>query len=200
MKKIRIITGLSLIMMLAGCMSKKAVINESREIMQTDTTKSVTDSLVTSLTAVNTESNNLLTSKTTTDTTKTAAEVERSAVIDFMDGGSISIDTVGNVTLSGVKSIRSDFMRRKSESKGFAQADEMMLTEAKETAEEAKKTNTHGEQANGITSNEQNKNLQEQETKVTRPKWYQTVFAKIGGLCCIVALLWAIFLYLKRKF
>lgn len=103
MKKIRIITGLLLIMMLAGCMSKKAVINESREIMQTDTTKSVTDSLVTSLTAVNTESNNLLTSKTTTNTTKTAAEVERSAVIDFTDGGSISIDMVGNITLSGVK-------------------------------------------------------------------------------------------------
>lgn len=31
-------------------------------------------------------------------------------------------------------------------------------------------------------------------------KWYDTGFLHIGRLCCIAAILWALFLYLKRKF
>lgn len=31
-------------------------------------------------------------------------------------------------------------------------------------------------------------------------KWYDTVFLHIGRICCIAAILWAMFLYLKRKF
>lgn len=31
-------------------------------------------------------------------------------------------------------------------------------------------------------------------------KWYDTGFIHIGRLCCIAAILWMLFLYLKRKF
>ena len=58
----------------------------------------------------------------------------------------------------------------------------------------------HNEQANGIKADESKTSHGESETKIEKPVWYQTVLAKIGGLCCIAALLWALFLYLKRKF
>ena len=32
-----------------------------------------------------------------------------------------------------------------------------------------------------------------------RLRWYDKCFAYIGRLCCIAAILWAIFIYLKRK-
>lgn len=31
-------------------------------------------------------------------------------------------------------------------------------------------------------------------------KWYDTGFLHLGRLCCIAAIFWALFLYLKRKF
>ncbi len=33
-----------------------------------------------------------------------------------------------------------------------------------------------------------------------RLKWYESGFLWLGKICCIVAILWALFLYLKRKF
>lgn len=32
-----------------------------------------------------------------------------------------------------------------------------------------------------------------------RLRWYDNCFAYIGRLCCIAAILWAIFIYLRRK-
>ena len=96
--------------------------------------------------------------------------------------------------------IKGDIRRQRNEVKGFTQTDTETLTEAKETAQNGTITNTHNEQVNGITTNEQKQSHQEKETAITRPKWYQTILAKIGGLCCIAALLWLLFLYLKRKF
>ena len=31
-------------------------------------------------------------------------------------------------------------------------------------------------------------------------KWYDKGFIWVGRLCCLAAILWALFLYLKRKF
>ena len=187
MKAVRLLAALMLIASLAGCRAKKALIDESSAVVRIDTTKTVADSLTAT--------------QTVTDTTKTAAQVEESAVIDFVDsGGTVNIDTAGNVTLTGVKSIKGDIRRQHNEVKGFTQTNAETLTEAKETAKNGTITNTHNEQVNGITANEQKQSHQEKETAVTRPKWYQTILAKIGGLCCIAALLWLLFLYLKRKF
>lgn len=39
------------------------------------------------------------------------------------------------------------------------------------------------------------------EVKVEKPvKWYNHGFVLVGRLCCIAAILWALFLYIKRKF
>lgn len=39
------------------------------------------------------------------------------------------------------------------------------------------------------------------EVKIKKPvKWYNQGFVWVGRICCIAAILWALFLYLKRKF
>ena len=39
------------------------------------------------------------------------------------------------------------------------------------------------------------------EVKVEKPvKWYNQGFVWVGRLCCIASILWALFLYIKRKF
>lgn len=201
MKTVKLLAALMLIASLAGCRAKKALIDESSAVVKIDTTKTVADSLTATKSVTGTETVSLTATHAATDTTKTTAQVEESTVIDFVDsGGTVSIDTAGNVTLTGVKSIKGDIRRQHNEVKGFTQTDAETLTEAKETAQNETITNTHNEQANGVTTNEQKQNHQERETTITRPRWYQTVLAKIGGLCCIAALLWLLFLYLKRKF
>lgn len=201
MKAVKLLAALMLIASLAGCRAKKVVIDENSAVARLDTTKTVADSLAASQTVIGAETVSLTAIHMTNDTTKTAAQVEESTVIDFVDsGGAVSIDMVGNVTLTGVKSIKGDIRRQHNEVKGFIRTDAETLTEAKEIARNETITNTHIEQANGVTTNEQKQSRQERETTVTRPRWYQTILAKIGGLCCIVILLWLLFLYLKHKF
>lgn len=160
-------------LVLAGCHTTKKAVTEQSTVSLTDTTK--------------TESDSLTAKETLIDTTKTTASVEQSAVIEFVEGGgTVSIDTAGNVTLSGVKSIKGDLKANTKEEKGITIADEV--------------TQTHDEQNNGIKADESKLNHSSRETETKKPVWYQTVLAKIGGLCCIAALLWLLFLYLKRKF
>ena len=200
-KAVRLLAVLMLIASLAGCRAKKTLIDESSTIVQVDTTKTVADNLTVTQTVSGTETASLTATHTTTHTTATAAQVEGSTVVDFVDsGGTVSIDTAGNITLTGVKSIKDDRRRQHNEVKGSTQTDTETLTEAKETSRNGTITNTHNEQVNGITTNEQKQSRQEKETAITRPKWYQTILAKIGCLCCIAALLLLLFLYLKRKF
>lgn len=160
-------------LMFAGCRTKKVVTDESSTASLIDTTKTAADSLTAT--------------RDLTDTTKTTQTGEESEVVEFVDGGgTITIDTAGNVTLSGVKSYKGNRKAARHEEKGVTIADEV--------------SRVHSEQANGIKANESKMSHGESETKIEKPVWYQTVLAKIGGLCCIAALLWALFLYLKRKF
>ena len=107
--------------------------------------------------------------------------------IEFVDGGgTVTIDSTGNVTLSGVKSIKGNFKQKAKEEKGITQADESV--------------STHNSKHGGIGLIESENRHEMKESKAEAPKWYQTILAKIGGLCCIAALIYAIFLYLKRKF
>lgn len=198
MKAIRI-TAAVLLLMLTGCAAKKTATNESSAL--TDTTKSESGNITAR------QTNNSAVSAYTesiygiTDTTRTTAGIEENAVISFVDnGGFINFDAQGNITITGVKSIWGSLRQRKNEVKGFTRAGAESLTAAKETAKNEEIADSYNRQENGIAANEQKQSQREQETKITRPKWYQTVLAKIGSLCCIAALLWAIFLYLKRKF
>ena len=145
-----------LCLVVAGCRTHKAVTDESSTVSIVDTTQVETDSLTVT--------------QTFTDTTQITTATEQNTTINFVDGGgTVSIDSAGNITLTGVQSITGN------------------LT-----------TNTN--QQNGITNNESHASHTEKETKTEKPVWYQTILAKIGGLCCIAALLWLLFLYLKRKF
>lgn len=160
-------------LMFTGCRTKKMVTDENVTVSITDTTKTETDSLTQSLTL--------------TDTTKTTETVQQSTTIVFVpDGGTVSIDSAGNVTLTGVQSITGNLKVDKTKQAGVTQ--------------QSDKTEVHGTQSNGIQANEQKQTHKESETKVEKPRWYESLMARIGGLCCFAVLLWALFLYLKRKF
>ena len=162
-----------LLWLFCGCRSHKTVIDESHNTAFVDTTKVEADSLAQTTTSV--------------DTTKTTTETENSAAVEFVDGGgTVTIDSAGNMTLSGVKSIKGNFKQKAREEKGITQADESV--------------STHNSKHGGIGLIESENRHETKESKAEAPKWYQTILAKIGGLCCIAALIYAIFLYLKRKF
>lgn len=157
----------------AGCRTKKVITDESSTVSLIDTTKTAADSL--------TATRNI------TDKTKTTQTEEENDQVEFVNGGgTITIDTAGNVTLSGVKSYKGNRKAAQHEERGITIADEV--------------SHVHNEQANGIKSDESKTSHEESNTKTEKPVWYQTVLAKIGRLCCIAALLWVLFLYLKRKF
>ena len=110
MKRIMFIM-LVLITLLAGCRAKKSIIDESSTVSITDTTKVITDSLTSK--------------QTTTDTTKTATHVEQSAVIEFVDGGgTVSVDTAGNLTFNGVKSVKGNVKADTEQIKGVNKTQE----------------------------------------------------------------------------
>ena len=80
-------------LMLIGCRAKQTVINETQTASLIDTTHTVADTM----SAVSIY----------TDTTTATQHVEQSASIEFVDGGgTVCIDTAGNVTIKGVKTIK----------------------------------------------------------------------------------------------
>jgi len=159
--------------LVCGCRSHKTVIDESHNTAFVDTTKVEADSLAQTTTSV--------------DTTKTTTETENSAAIEFVDGGgTVTIDSAGNMTLSGVKSIKGNIKHKAKEEKGISQVDESV--------------STHSSRHGGLGIIESDERHVDKESKAEAPKWYQHILAKIGGLCCIAALIYALFLYLKRKF
>lgn len=160
-------------LMLIGCRAKQTAIKENTTASLIDTTHTVADTM----SAV---SNYI-------DTTTATQHVEQSAMIEFVDGGgTVNIDTAGNVTMQGVKSI-----------KGMGKAD---VTIKNGVAERDSISASHTEKANGVTNSESRSSHGEIDKKTEKPVLHQTVLANIGWLCCIAALLWALFLYLKRKF
>lgn len=158
---------------LLSCRTQKIVANTDRDsvLSYSDTTKAVAD----------TASHK----RTDTDTTKTAAAYEGAGVIEFVDGGGkVSIDTAGNVTFEGVKNI-------KGRHKGTIEQDNGVSRKSEETA-------AHREQSNGLKA-DQTRHEKRNEEKTPARKWYETTFARIGQGVCIAAILWLLFLYLKRK-
>lgn len=160
---------------LIGCKTTKKAVSESsittRE--ETDTTKLATDSI------------HVGTIKTDNRTTLTY--FSDWGYIEFANnGGTLTIDTLGNLKADGVKSYQhgKKATQKKAES----------ITQSKDS------TDTHKLQANGAQSrgNKQaNKGPQKQGVKAL--KWYQRTIYHIGCLCCVAAIIYVIFLYLRRK-
>lgn len=159
-------------LMLIGCRAKQTVINETQTASLIDTTHTVADTM----SAVSIY----------TDTTTATQHVEQSASIEFVDGGgTVSIDTAGNVTIKGVKTIKGVSKSDVVIQNGITERDSIQAS--------------HTDQANGITKNEAKQTNKEE--KVSRAiQWWERPLIWIGALCGIAAILWVIFIYIHKKF
>ncbi len=173
MKRLMLIAAAGVAVCLFSCRTQKAVTSadQSSSLSYTDTTKTVADTTGRR--------------QTDTDTTKTAAAYEGAGIIEFVEGGGkVSIDTAGNVTFEGVKNI-------KGRHKGTIKQDNGISRKSEETT-------AHREQSNGLKA-DQTRQEKRTEEKAPAQKWYETTFARIGQGVCVAALMWVLFLYLKRK-
>lgn len=160
---------------LIGCKTtKKAVLESSITTREkTDTTKLATDSI------------NVGTIRTDNRTTLTY--FSDWGHIEFANnGGTLTIDTFGNLKADGVKSYQHGKKATQKKTESVAQSKDS--------------TDTHKLQANGV-QNRGNKqaNREPQKQGVKALKWYQRTIYHIGFLSCVAAIIYAIFLYLRRK-
>lgn len=173
MKRLLLIAAVGVAACLFSCRTHKAVtaIDQNSTLSYADTTR--------------TEADTTSRKHTDTNTTKTAATYEGVGIMEFVEGGGkVSIDSAGNVIFEGVKNI-------KGQHKGTIAQDKGVSRKTEETA-------GHREQLNGVTA-DQSRHEKRTEEKAQRKKWYETTFARIGQGVCIAAILWLLFLYLKRK-
>ena len=158
---------------LIGCKTTKKAVSESITSERTDTTKLVTDSIHVGTIR--------------TDHRTTLTYFSDWGYIEFANnGGTLTIDTLGNLKADGVKSYQhgKKATQKKAES----------ITQSKDS------TDTHKLQANGVQSRgskQANRGPQKQGVKAL--KWYQRTIYHIGFLCCVAEIIYAIFLYLRRK-
>lgn len=159
---------------LPSCRTQKTVTSTDRDssLSYADTTKTAADTIGHR--------------QAMTDTTKTTAACEGVGVIEFVKGGGrVSIDSAGNVTFEGVKNIKSQHKGSIAQNKGVTQ--------------KAEATAGHREQLNGVTADQTQREKCTVE-KAPAQKWYETALARLGLGVCIAALMWLLFLYIKRKF
>lgn len=158
---------------LFSCRTHKTVtdVDQSSTISFIDTTKLVSDTAVHKANAI--------------DTTKTTATLEGGSIIEFVEGGGkVSITPEGNVILAGVKSITERHNDTLAQDKGVSR--------------QVEDAAVHLEQANGIEARQSDYQKLTEE-KIPAKRWYETLLVRIGQGVFIAALLWLIFLYLRRK-
>lgn len=172
MKRYVLMAAAGLAVCLLSCKSKQAVVTEqNRTVSVTDTTK-VNITAATHL-------------RTRIDTTKTAGQFEGGGMVEFVEcGGTVSIDTAGNIKMDGVKNIKGNRRGSFAQDKGITQAEEV--------------TAGHTEQLNGVTTDQTN-HVKQTEEKKQGKTWYEEILISVGALCCIALLMWLLFLYLKQK-
>ena len=173
MKSVPIILVVIAALCVPSCGPYKRVVetDQSVDLKFVDTTKVVNDS-----TGHNT---------TLIDTTRTNVNYENSGIIEFVDGGGkVTVDNDGNITLEGVKNIKTKHKGSAVQEKGITHRSEDSVT--------------HQERENGV---EVKKNEQQKHTEECQPQthWYEKTFNIIGQGVCIAVLMWLIFLYLRRK-
>lgn len=156
---------------LIGCKTKM-VVSESVTNERTDTTKFVTDSI------------HKATTKQENRTTVT--QYNDWGCIEFADSGGALTINGGLICAKGVKSYH--------QGKQAAQAKTEDITQINDS------TAANRLQANGIQSRD-NKQTEQRPQKqgVKALKWYQRMIYRVGVSCCVAAIIYAIFLYLRRK-
>lgn len=173
MKQILLITALCAVACLLSCRTHKTVTATDR-----DSAMSYVDTTVTTADTFGLR-------QTDTDTTRTAATYESDGLIEFVDGGGkVTFDSTGAITFDGVMMIRGHHG-------GAFTLDRGISRQAEETA-------AHREQLNGVASDTTSHENRAEEKAPAR-KWYDTILARLGLGVCIAALIWLLFLYLKRK-
>lgn len=173
MKQILLITALCAVACLSSCRTHKTVTATDR-----DSAMSYVDTTVTTADTFGLR-------QTDTDTTRTAAAYESAGLIEFVDsGGTVTVDSAGNITFEGVINLW-----------GLSNWD---LTQNRGLSREVEDASAHREQLNGIAADE-SRSEKRTEEKAPAPKWYETAIARLGLGVCIAALIWLLFLYLKRK-
>lgn len=127
------------------------------------------------------------TTREETDSRTTLTYFSDWGYIEFANnGGTLTIDTLGNLRADGVKSYQ--------HGKKAAQKKAENVTQSKDS------TNTHKLQANAVQSRDNKQASREpQKQGVKALKWYQRTIYHIGFLCCVAAIIYVIFLYLRRK-
>lgn len=158
---------------LMGCKTTSGCTVTTESELKTDTTKQSADS----------------TQKTITKEEKrtTVTLYNDWGYIEFADsGGTLTIDG-GLIKANGVKSYR--------------QGKQATQKQDTDTKVQTDSTSTHKEQANGVTnqSNKKKQPQQPQKQGVAALRWYQRTIYHIGALCCIAAIIWAVFLYIKKR-
>lgn len=173
MRRLLIIIAIGTAVCLFSCKSRQALVSvdANSSISHTDTAKLTYD----------TETRN----STSFDSAKTAAAYEGNCAIEFVDGGgTLSVDSSGTVTVDGIKSIKGD-------RKGHVERQRSLNRQSVDNIARL-------EQADGVRTEETKQARQTGESAPDR-KWYETTFMRIGQGVCIAALLWLLFIYLKRK-
>ena len=176
---------------LIGCKTTKKVVSESsanaRE--ETDTTKLVTDSIYVGTIK--------------TDHRTTLTYFSDWGYIEFTDsGGTLTIDTLGNLKAKGVKSYQHGKKTAQKKAENTTQSKSSTGTHRLQAngVQSKDSTGTNKLQANGVQSRNNIKtNRETQKQGVKALKWYQRTIYHIGVLCCVTAIIYTIFLYLRRK-
>lgn len=116
-----------------------------------------------------------------TDTTKTDAQGVVYEFVQFVDsGGVIHIDSTGEVSLQGVRLYR-------------------YTSAYQQHTKECVRQDADGTHSSLIQASSVKEQIRQEQPKTKAVKWYQTVVCRVVSLCCIAALLYAIFLYIKKR-
>lgn len=167
----KILLYIAILCGLVSCKAKK-VVTESITSEITDTTKIAIDSAHT---------------ETTKQESLSSVVIHTDlGYIEFVgSGGTLSIDG-DKISADGVLSYHHDKHTTQAE-------DKTAITSTDSVA-------THQWQANGIRSQESKQFKQEPQKQSTKAlKWYQRITYYVGALCCVAAIIYAIFLYLRKK-
>lgn len=161
---------------LTGCKAASGCTVATESELKMDTTKQSADS----------------TQKTTTK------EEKRTTVTLYNDWGRIEFaDSGGMLTIDGGL-IKADGV------KSYRQGKQAVQKQDTDTKVQTDSAATHEERANGIinerrSSTNRQSRAQPQKQGVTALKWYQRTIYHVGALCCLAAIIWTVFLYIKRR-
>lgn len=125
------------------------------------------------------------TSSTTEQCTSTHIDTENGSVVEFIEGGgTVRIDSAGNVLFEGVATVR--------------QNNRATLIQSEEQSSHTDTESSYIEQQQGVTVDSES-HIKEVVNQPSGVEWYEKPFTKLGQVVFIALLLWVLFIYLRQK-